>query len=75
MKRGLATAVGVMAAAAIVAGVGGQAWNKGHDAGAGAAPAMLPEVTAVLTSPPLVPPPVDRARQCQGHRRASRRRR
>ena len=37
MKRGLATALGVIAAAAIVAGVGSQAWNKPHDTGAGAA--------------------------------------
>src|SRR5580765_2145791 len=60
MKRGLATAVGVIAAAAIVTGVGGQAWNEQSDTGAGAAAATLPEVTAVLTSPPLVPPPIDR---------------
>ena len=60
MKRGLATAVGVIAAVAIVAGVGGPAWNKQSDIGAAAAPATLPEVKAVLTAPPLVPPPIDR---------------
>ena len=63
MKRGLATAVGVIAAVAIVAGVGGADVEQAvrHRGGGGAA--TLPEVTAVLTSPPLVPPPVDRPGQ------------
>ena len=61
MKRGFALGAGLAVAAAIVATAGIQMYQKQGGAKVeAAAPASLPEVKAVLTSPPLVPPPIDR---------------
>ena len=59
MRRGLVMAVGV----AVLVGVGAFLQLGGGDRDvtkAVARAAALPEVKAVLTSPPLVPPPIDR---------------
>ena len=57
MRRAMAAAVAAVAAAGVMAG-GAMIWQS--QARAKASEAALPEVTAILTSAPLVPPPVDR---------------
>ncbi len=57
MKRVLAVGTVFVAAALIAGGVWAQ-W--GQKPTKGGEPAAIPEIRAVLTSPPLVPPPVDR---------------
>ena len=61
MQRRLVVVAGLAMSAAIVVGAGAQMLHKqkGSEAGESAA-ASLPEMKAVLTSPPLVPPPLDR---------------
>ena len=57
MRRAMAAAVAAVAAAGVMAG-GAMIWQS--QARAKASEAALPEVAAILTSAPLVPPPVDR---------------
>ena len=57
MRRAMAAAVAAVAAAGVMVG-GAMIWQS--QARAKASEAALPEVTAILTSAPLVPPPVDR---------------
>jgi nitrite reductase (NO-forming) len=58
MKRGFLVIAGLATVATLVAGAGAQMWQKQNGASGDSAP--LPEVKAILTKPPLVPPPVDR---------------
>jgi nitrite reductase (NO-forming) len=46
--------------AAITVAAGAHVWSREAGARAGAEPTALPEVKAIVTSAPLVPPPVDR---------------
>jgi len=57
MRRGMVMA-GVVVAGLLIGGV--QLWQSQARAKVTGAPAELPEVTAILTSAPAVPPPVDR---------------
>ena len=59
MKRALVVVVGVVLAS-VAAVVGAQVIQKPQPGSRVDAPKPLPEVTAALTAPPLVPPPVDR---------------
>src|SRR5262245_31000677 len=58
MKRALIILAGLAVAGA--AAVGAQVGQKPQPASPGDASKPLPEVKAILTAPPLVPPPVDR---------------
>src|SRR5262245_41704972 len=58
MKRGLMVVGALAIALAIAVSVGAQKQNAGKETNLGAAP--LPEVKAILGTPPRVPPPVDR---------------
>ncbi|HUG36688.1 MAG TPA: copper-containing nitrite reductase [Candidatus Limnocylindrales bacterium] len=60
MRRGLVVVAAVVVGAGLVAG-GTQLWHSQARAKAAGVSGELPEVKAVLTSAPLVPPPVDRA--------------
>jgi nitrite reductase (NO-forming) len=60
MRRGLAVVAAVVVGAGLVAG-GTQLWQSQARAKAAGVSGELPEVKAILTTAPLVPPPVDRA--------------
>src|SRR6266487_373719 len=59
MKKPQMIAIGLVVTALIVAGVGVKFWVTPQN-GPSEAAAPLQEVKAILTAPPLVPPPVDR---------------
>src|SRR5262252_1741426 len=54
MKTSHAIAIGTAVAALLVAGAGAKLWSTTAES------PSLQEVKAILTAPPLVPPPVDR---------------
>ncbi len=60
MRKVLIAGAGAVAAVLIIAGVGARLWATPSSTGT-AETASLREVKAILTAPPLVPPPVDRA--------------
>ncbi|HEV8457602.1 MAG TPA: multicopper oxidase domain-containing protein, partial [Methylomirabilota bacterium] len=59
MKRSQLVAIGAAIAALIIAGTGVKLWATPQSSRPEAA-APLPEIKAIVTAPPLVPPPVDR---------------
>src|SRR5262245_40824071 len=59
MRKPVLVAIGVGITALILGGVGMKRWAK-QESTVPAAVASLPEVKAIVTAPPLVPPPVDR---------------
>ena len=59
MRKPVLVAIGVGIMALILGGVGMKLWAK-QESTVPAAVASLPEVKAIVTAPPLVPPPVDR---------------
>jgi len=59
MKRPQVIVIGAAVAALIIAGAGVKLWATPQSTPSEAA-APLPEVKAIVTAPPLVPPPVDR---------------
>ncbi len=59
MKKSQLVAMAVLVAVLIMAGAGMKLWAT-QGAGSPEATASLTEVKAILTAPPLVPPPVDR---------------
>src|SRR5262245_13925822 len=58
MRRATVVGAAVLLMAGVLVG-GAMTW-QGQARDKTAAPAALPEVKAILTSPPLVPPPIDR---------------
>jgi nitrite reductase (NO-forming) len=59
MKRPRVIVIGSMVAALLIAGAGVKLWAK-SDSSRPETTALLPEMAAIVTAPPLAPPPVDR---------------
>src|SRR5262252_9156939 len=59
MRKPVLVAIGVGITALVLGGVGMKLWAK-QESTVPTAAASLPEVKAIVTAPPLVPPPVDR---------------